>query len=195
MIILSIDPGIVNMGVAIYNSDSEEIIFAKKLSLGKRMRDVQEKNTINDIYKIFFDPSKSPIAEFIDRIQVILIEQQMKRRFLIIQHVIGAIAMMLNIKYYFVPPQVIKRHFGFGHKKGAKKSSSSSVSTSKGKTKKGMHRANKKNAIDIVDRILPEILQKNNKTLKTATRSITIKDDDIADAFLQALWFSQTNRI
>lgn len=174
--IFSIDPGIVNIGAACYNGKTKEILFANKLTLAPSLKAMEnEAEIIPRVYKLFFDDVNSPYKKMIDNSKIVLIENQMKRKMLLIQHVIGAICFEKNIKYEFVAPQCIKTHFGTGSRTRAK----SGVIL---KGKKTNHKANKKMGIAKANELFPEYMK---------NVSIT-KQDDIADALLQALWYYET---
>jgi hypothetical protein len=170
--IFSIDPGIVNIGAACYNGKTKDILFANKLTLAPSMKAMaNEAEIIPRVFKLFFD-NASPYKKMIDNSKIVLIENQMKRKMLLIQHVIGAICFANNINYQFVAPQSIKVHFDTGKKSRAKQGI-------KLKGNKTNHKANKKMGIAKAIELFPAYMKKVSVT----------KQDDIADALLQAVWY------
>lgn len=174
--IFSIDPGIVNMGAACYNGVTSDILFADKLTLAPSLKSLDnEAEIIPRVYKLFFDDINSPYKKMIDNSKIVLIENQMRRKMIIIQHVIGAICFEKNIKYEFVAPQCIKTYFNTGKKARANKGV-----VIKGKKKN--HGANKKMGISKAEELFPKYMAKLSVS----------KQDDVADALLQALWYYET---
>lgn len=173
--IFSIDPGIVNVGVACYNGKTGDILFANKLTLAPSLRVMEnEAEIIPRVYKLFFDDANSPYKKMIDNSRIVLIENQMKRKMLLIQHVIGALCFANNINYEFVAPQSIKAHFKTGSRSRAEKG----IVLRGNKTN---HKANKALGIEKAKALFPEYMSKVSVS----------KQDDIADALLQAVWYSQ----
>lgn len=173
--IFSIDPGIVNVGVACYNGKTGDILFANKLTLAPSLRVMEnEAEIIPRVYKLFFDDANSPYKKMIDNSRIVLIENQMKRKMLLIQHVIGALCFANNINYEFVAPQSIKAHF----KTGARSRAEKGIVLKGNKTN---HKANKALGIEKARALFPEYMSKVSVS----------KQDDIADALLQAVWYSQ----
>jgi hypothetical protein len=173
--IFSIDPGIVNVGVACYNGVNGDILFANKLTLAPSLKVMEnEAEIIPRVYKLFFDNENSPYKKMIDNSRIVLIENQMKRKMLLVQHVIGALCFASSINYEFVAPQSIKAHF----KTGARSRAEKGIVL---KGKKTNHKANKKLGIEKAKELFPEYMSKVS----------VAKQDDIADALLQAVWYSQ----
>lgn len=171
--IFSIDPGIVNVGVTFYDYAKGEVLFSDKLTLCPSLKALKsEEELIPRIYKLFFDDKNSPYKKMINSAKIVLIENQMKRKMLLIQHVIGAICFCNNIDYKMVAPQSIKAHFDTGSY--ARKKTGNEV-----KGKKNNHGANKKMAIAKAAELHPQLIENCDKT----------KQDDIADSLLQAIWY------
>lgn len=149
--IFSIDPGIVNIGVACYNGTTKEILFANKLSIAPSLKAMaSDGEYIPRIYKLFFD-EKSPYRKMINNSKVVLIENQMTARIKIVQHVIGALCFEKGMEYEFVAPQSIKAHFKIG----------SRARLTKGiriKGKKKNHGANKKMGIVKAKELFPKYM-------------------------------------
>lgn len=172
--IFSIDPGIVNIGVSCYNGKTGEVFFANKLTLAPSLKSMEnDAEIIPRVYKLFFD-SNSPYRKMIDNSKIVLIEKQMKLKMFLIQYTIGTFCFSNNINYEFVAPQSVKAHFNTGSRSRVEKGTVV-------KGKKGNHAANKKLGTAKAKELFPEYM---------ATVSV-IKQDDIADALLQALWYSQ----
>jgi hypothetical protein len=175
-LIFSIDPGVVNIGVCWFNATKNKILFADKVQIAPRMKDVKnESEIIPRIYKLFFI---GKIYEMIKVSNVVLIEQQMKRKFLLFQYSLGAILFEKNIDYVFQSPRSIKTQYSIG--KTARKKAGKSV-----KGVKNNHAANKKAGIDLISKLYPKFMNKVN--LK--------KRDDIADAVLQARYYTEKHKI
>lgn len=168
MYIFSIDPGIVNLGVCFFNGSTNEVIYADRVQLAPRMKDMKcESEIIPRVYKVFFT---GKLWEMIKASDIVLVEQQMKKKFFLVQYTIGAILMEKCIDYKFISPRTVKTHFGSG--KTARKKST-------GKTVRGAkvnHALNKKAAIIIATDLFPRIMGPLPQK----------KRDDVADAILQA---------
>lgn len=171
--IFSIDPGIVNIGAACYNGKTKDILFANKLTLAPSMKAMaNDAEIIPRVFKLFFDVVNSPYRKMIDNSKVVLIENQMKTKMKIIQHVIGALCFANGINHEFVAPQSIKAHF----KTGKKTRADNGIKLKGNKTN---HKANKKMGIAKAKELFPKYMEKVSTT----------KQDDIADALLQAVWY------
>jgi len=168
--ILSIDPGIVNIGACLFDTDNDEVLWADKVQLCVRMKDMKtEAEIIPRVYKIFFTDK---IFQMMKNVDIVLIEQQMKKKFFLVQYVIGAICFEKGIDYKFVSPRSIKTHFQSG--KTSRQKSGTSV-----RGAKNNHAANKKTAIALATQLFPRFM------LKVHVK----KRDDVADAILQAKWY------
>lgn len=176
MLIFSIDPGIVNIGACLFDSVTGEIVWADKVQLCARMKDMKtEAEIIPRVYKIFFTEK---IYSMIQSAGIVLIEQQMKKKFFLIQYVLGAICFEKNIEYKFVSPRSIKTHFKSG--KTSRKKTGTSV-----RGAKNNHAANKKTAIALATHLFPKFMLRVNVK----------KRDDVADAILQAKWYADKHII
>jgi hypothetical protein len=174
--VFSIDVGIVNIGVTYYDGLSKKVLFAEKLSIAPSLKALgTESEIIPRVFKLLFD-SKSPYYAMIMASKIVLIENQMKSKMKIIQHVIGAICFRSNIEYMFVDPRTIKAHFSTGA--FARKKSGTTV-----KGLKNNHGANKKMAKAKAKELFPEVMKKIKAT----------KQDDVADALLQAKWYADVH--
>ena len=175
-LIFSIDPGLVNIGACWFNATTNEIIWADKLQIVPQMKHLKnESQIIPRIYKLFFT---GKIYEMIKESNVVLIEQQMKRKFLLFQYTLGAILFEKSIDYIFQSPRSIKSQFSIG--KTARKKAGKSV-----KGSKNNHAVNKKAGIDLVSKLYPKFMSK--VSLK--------KRDDVADAILQARFYTEKHKI
>ena len=171
MLLLSIDPGIVNIGVCVYDNLKKKIIFADKLQIYKNLKEhkkLGECNLTNQVYETFFSKD-SPIFKYLKKIKICLIEIQMKSLFKIISHVIHAFCFEKNIKVYHISPRSIKKYF---HTSAYNK-----------KTRKSSHLKNKKLAIKKMEILFPSLMENKKKENK--------KVDDICDAILQVLYFCE----
>lgn len=172
--IFSIDVGIVNMGVALLNGVTKEIIFADKVSLASRLKEIKSDSELLPRIKTCFFKEGSKMNKMVQESDVVLIECQMKRKMIIIQHIIATICSERGKMFYFVNPSCIKRHFGTGFH--ARRQKGVVV-----KGKKTNHKLNKKSAITMASSLYP-----------TFMKSLTVsKRDDVADALLQARWFAE----
>ena len=92
MIVLSIDPGLVNVGCCVYDTSKEKILLADRVEIAsslKEHRKTGDSFIVQRVNDTFFG-KKYPIKEHLKDIQVCLIETQMKPLYKIIQHVIAA---------------------------------------------------------------------------------------------------------
>lgn len=175
--IFSIDPGIVNIGAACYNGKTGEILFANKLAIAPSLKAMaNDAEYVPRIFKLFFS-KESPYRKMMNHSKIVLIEIQMKARIKIVQHVIAALCFNNNINYEFVAPQLIKNHFNTGAKARAKQGVVL-------KGKKTNHGANKKMGIEKAKELFPDFMKKLSAS----------KQDDVADALLQAVWYSQKGK-
>ena len=171
--VVSIDVGIVNLGFCCYDYSTGEVLFAERLTLAPSLKALKsDSEIIPRVFKLFFDDDNSPYKKMINSSRIVLIENQMKARMKIIQHVIGALCFAANVDYKMVAPQSIKAHFNIGSY--ARKKAGKSV-----KGKKNNHRENKKMGIAMAEKMHPQLFAKCSQS----------KKDDIADALLQAVWY------
>ena len=171
--IFSIDPGIVNVGVALYDYANKKVVFSGKLTLAPSLKAMaSESEIVPRVFKLFFDDKNSPYKKMINNSKIVLIENQMKRKMLLVQHSIASFCFAGNIDYKMVDPRSIKSHFDIGAY--ARKKAGVAV-----KGNKNNHGANKKMAIVKIQEICPGIF---------TNVSIT-KQDDMADSLLQAIWY------
>lgn len=178
-LIFSIDIGVVNVGVALYNKKTKKIMFADKLSLAKTLRHVQEESEyVPRVYALFFDPFASKCRKMIDSSSIVLVEKQMTTRMINIQHIISGFCVRFNINYKFVSPRSIKAFFKTG-------SYSRKLNGTNVKGVKNNHSANKKLAVAKANELFPEYMDKVNAS----------KKDDVADAILQAVWYAEAPKI
>lgn len=170
--IFSIDPGIVNVGVALYDYASKKVVFSGKLTLAPSLKAMaSEAEIVPRVFKLFFDDKNSPYKKMINNAKIVLIENQMKRKMLLVQHSIASFCFAGNMEYKMVDPRSIKSHFDIGSY--ARKKAGTTV-----KGNKNNHGANKKMAIAKIKEICPGIF----------TNVSVTKQDDMADALLQAIW-------
>jgi hypothetical protein len=174
MLILSVDVGIVNIGIVCFDTTEKKIVLADKFSLAPRLKALKsEDELVPRVYKLFLDAS-SKLSKYFKLSDLVLIEQQMKRKMLLIQNILATFCFSMNKDYLFVNPRCVKKYFDIGSFKRKKM----------GKPVKGAknnHRANKLMAIKKVNEMLPGFLQ----------RFKTSKHDDISDALLQVLWYTK----
>jgi Holliday junction resolvasome RuvABC endonuclease subunit len=171
MLVLSIDPGLVNIGVCLMDTNEKQILYADKVHICTRMKDLMtESEIIPRVYECFFT---GKIGKMLDLADIVLIEQQMKRKFLLIQYTIGAICFEKHKAYEFVSPKRIKTFFHSG--KQSRKQNGKNV-----KGKFNNHAENKKTAVAIATYYYPQFMLRVNSK----------KRDDVADAILQARWYA-----
>lgn len=189
MLIYSIDPGLVNIGVTLFDTSkkTKPIVFADKVQLVKRMKDLKsEDEMITRCYALFFDTQNSEHARRLQSADVVLIEQQMKRKYLIFQAILGSLCFAHNKKHVIVRPIQVKKMFGTG-------SASRNTTTSRKRkgaaakvvTKKTSHAANKKAAVEHATALFPAHMRNISAT----------KRDDVADSLLQALWYARVHNM
>ena len=170
MKILSIDPGLTNLGCCIYDTKTNKIDFADKISLAvslKAHRKSGESAIVERVNTSLFS-NTSPIKKYLKDVDVCIIEIQMKSLYKIISHVISSFCFLKKIKVFHISPRSVKKHFR----------------TSSGmKTSKKAHSVNKKLAIDKCESLFPKFMSRFKKQKK--------KRDDVADALLQAIYFKE----
>ncbi len=169
MIVLSIDPGLVNVGVCVFDTNKNKILFADKLHIASSLKEHKksgETALVSRVNDTFFS-KKSLIKEHLKDIEVCLIETQMKTLYKMISQVISAFCFSKKITVFHVSPRSVKRHF----------------KTSSGlKTSSKAHGKNKKLAIKKAELLFPKFMSKIKNTKKK---------DDISDALLQAKYFAE----
>ena len=107
-VIISIDPGLKNMGFCVYNTISKQL-FVEKINLletkdGKKYK-YSEGNLTYYIFNLIEDRK-----EWFDLADIITIEQQMNRKFLIIQHIFQAIFIQ-ECPCVFVSPRSVRVYY------------------------------------------------------------------------------------
>ena len=141
MIILSIDPGLVNMGVAIFDTLKNKFLFVDKVSLANRESDLKgEEELLYRCWKALFSDSR--IQSYIKQIDVVLVEHQMKRRYVIVKYILITISFMLKKEIHVLSPTIVKTMFG---------------------TSRGEYLANKNAAIQMATFLWSGILNKVSK--------------------------------
>ena len=163
MIVLSIDPGLVNVGCAILDVAENKILFADKIHFALSMKEHRKTGDaaiVSRVHSALFGHN-SKIKKLIKKVDVVLIEIQMKPLYKIIQHVIGALFYDKNVETIHVAPTRIKRHF---------------------KTSCKSHKENKKAAIKKATELFPKLMSSLNAK----------KKDDVSDALLQGVWYKNT---
>ena len=158
-VILSIDVGIVNIGLCLYETDESggRVIHAIRESFAKKRNEI--KNDLELTATVYKKLICEPFQTLISKANTVIIERHMKREMIIIQHVIAIMCMSLGKKVEFISPQCVKRWFRNAALPGKS------------------HRENKKEAIHVFTNMYPEILVDGKKK------------DDIADAVLQAAFW------
>jgi hypothetical protein len=175
--VFSIDVGIVNVGAALMNAKTGDVAFADRLQLAPSLRAMAKESEITPrVFKLFFDEG-SPYRRMIDKARIVLIEQQMTSKQKLIQYTIGAYCLMLNKPYRYVGPKSIKAFYNTG--KFSRRAAGKAV-----RGKKENHAANKKAAIALAKAKWPSIMAGVGSK----------KQDDVADALLQASWFREAHQ-
>lgn len=172
--VLSVDPGIVNVGVALVNAKTGAVGFVNRLTLAPSMKAMAKESEITPrVFKLFLQEYRP----LLDRAAIVLIEQQMKTKMKLIQYTLGALCMAINKPYRYIGPKSIKAFYNTG--KFSRKGTGDAV-----RGNKSNHAANKKAAIKLAFSKWPAIMAKIDKN----------KQDDAADALLQASWFSESKQ-
>jgi Holliday junction resolvasome RuvABC endonuclease subunit len=172
--ILSVDPGIVNVGCALVNAKTGAVGFVNRLTLAPSLKAMSKESEITPrVFKLFLQEYRS----LVDRAAIVLIEQQMKTKMKLIQYSLGAFCMAINKPYRYVGPKSIKAFYNTG--KFSRKGTGEAV-----RGKKNNHAANKKAAIRLALQKWPALMAKIDKK----------KQDDAADALLQAAWFMESQQ-
>jgi Holliday junction resolvasome RuvABC endonuclease subunit len=174
MLLFSIDVGIVNIGVAMVDSETKKIVYADKIQLASKAKLIKNMTQItNDTYQLLFSTT-SKYNAMIQKSSIVLIEQQMKNRLTNIQMTIGAFCKSIQKPFVYVSPRSVKTFYKLGKPSRKQKES-----------KKASHTANKKAAVQYVRKRWPEIISSFDSS----------KQDDIADAILQAMWYIESIKI
>lgn len=170
--VFSIDPAVVNIGVCLYDYKNGEVLFADRIQIAPSLKALgPDSQIVPKVFKLFFDTG-SPYAKMIKSAKMVVIENQMKARMKIIQHVIGAMCFAGNVEYTMLAPQSVKCHFGTGSRARAKKGN-------RVKGTVGNYKANKVMAIEKATELHPKLFSNCPKT----------KQDDIADALLMCVYW------
>jgi hypothetical protein len=163
-VILSIDVGIVNLGLCLYEMDDTggRVLYAIRESFAEKRKDIRNDLELTEtVYKkIMVDP----LHMLIKKANVVIIERQMKREMIIIQHVIAALCMSMGKPVEFIAPQCVKRWFR------------------KASLPRQSHRENKRESIHVFTSMYPQISVDGKKK------------DDIADAVLQAAFWCDRSK-
>ena len=116
MIILAVDPGTVNIGMACYDTDTNEFIDNRRTQICTKQREIKSEYELTSrIYQHILTPG-SLTRNLFDVADIVLIEIQMKRKFIIFQHVLATFCFSHQKAYRFVAPQSIKYHFNLSRK-------------------------------------------------------------------------------
>lgn len=161
-VILSIDVGVVNIGLCLYetNENGGRVIHATRESFAEKRKDIHNDLELTEtVYKKLMSEPPSNFYVLLRKANTVIIERQMKREMIIIQHVIAVLCISLGKKVEFISPQCVKRWFR------------------NASLPRQSHRENKREAINVFTSMYPEI-SVNGK-----------KKDDIADAVLQAAFW------
>jgi len=170
MSILSLDVGVRNMGVAALDAATGEPTFAASLPLIEGSAILREGTIPAAVHAMFFE-ADGPCAGLMSAAAVVLIEQQMVRKFLIVQHVIAACCIAHGKPFRFVAPRSVKAFFATG--KPARRGTPREVAG-----RIANYAANKRSAVAVAREIYPSAFARGGG-----------KQDDVADALLQARWF------
>lgn len=172
--VLSVDPGIVNVGCALVNAKTGAVGFVNRLTLAPSLKAMNKESEITPrVFKLFLKEYRS----LIDRAAIVLIEIQMKTKMKLIQYTLGAFCLSINKPYRYIGPRSIKAFYNTG--KFSRKGTGDAV-----RGKKNNHAANKKAAIRLAFQKWPALMAKIDKK----------KQDDAADALLQAEWFRESEQ-
>jgi hypothetical protein len=167
MLVLSFDIGIVNLGMCMFDSNLKKILHAETLSLVERRADIKSEIDFEHLlFKHVFNHNMFNSAE------MVIIERQMRRDMVIIQHIIATMAILKSKPVEFISPQSVKIWF-------RKLLSIQRVTKKKGRGVN--HKSNKREALTVFRKLFPE---------NTAIIEEMGKQDDIADAALQAAYWS-----
>lgn len=180
MLIFSIDPGIVNIGVCLYNSSTGTVMWADKVQLAPTLKKFKgaggEDILIDAIHRQFIGSGDTKCQKCFSVADIVLVERQMKRVMIVIQHLIASMCRYTGRKCVMVAPQSIKTVFNTGKTGRVKKRCSV-------KGQKNNYKANKAMAISKAMELFPQYMTKVGAK----------KRDDVADAILQAVGWSRKN--
>ena len=175
-ILVSIDPGLVNLGFCVLELGSERVVQARRIVLFETQSGFKragEQSIIQSLYLNLFVPN----AKQFRAAKIVLVERQMKRTFIIIQYCIAMFCRENDIPFMFVDPKVVKRALNTSVKKST--SRCKATNPSKGDSR-GNYRLNKKKATALAKKLYPELFSETGE-----------KQDDIADSILQGVWYSR----
>jgi hypothetical protein len=175
-ILVSIDPGLVNLGFCVLEIGSERVVQARRIVLfetQKCFKRAGEQSIIQSLYLNLFVPN----AKHFRAAKIVLVERQMKRTFIIIQYCIAMFCRENGIPFMFVDPKVVKRALNTSTIKTTRKGKATNPTIGKSR---GNYRLNKKKATALAKKLYPELF---SDTVE--------KQDDIADSILQGVWYSR----
>lgn len=169
MLILSIDPGLVNVGAALYDSNTKEFVSVRHVQLVAKVKDLKCTDDIIPLLEKTFVKPNGYMYNLVIAADVIVIERQLKRNFIVFQYVLGSMLHMINKKVVMCAPQSCKKY----------------ANTSSGLKGKKAHAKNKMLAIMYAQKRWPDTFAKVKSKRKR---------DDMADAMIMAAWYAESKR-
>jgi hypothetical protein len=168
MLVLSIDVGVVNLGVCLFDIKMKTIVRADATRLADSMREISgELDYVMRLTAMCADRA-TVLGSMMAQADVVIIERQMRRNMMIVQHVLATIGQMNGKRVEYVSPQSVK--VWFRKQIGLIVPPRSSAIS--------YHYANKVEAKEVFTYMFPTF------TLPPG------KGDDVADASLQAAYWS-----
>lgn len=108
MYIIGIDVGLVNMGFALYNTDTGQFEIAKRVQLASKKKEMKTRDElIHRAWTKLFNDHKAAF----DKADAVVIERQMKTLYIVIENMIASMLFMLKKEYIIVSPIKVKKMF------------------------------------------------------------------------------------
>lgn len=174
-LIFSIDIGIINIGVALYDSSTKKMVYCDRIAFAPSLKALKsQRNIPMGIYNLMFNKETSKIYPMLKEASIILIEDQMRLKMYIAQYSIVSMCICEGFEYKIVHSKSVKTFFKTG-------AASRKLAGKVVRGAENNRRANKAAAIVKAHELFPKDMAKVPKA----------KQDDVADAILQACWYDR----
>lgn len=108
MIVISIDPGIVNMGFAVYDMRVDTFKFVSRIELVPNQKSLKNRQ---QMLQLVWNNLLLKHKEYFDAAHHVVIEKQMNKRETLLEHSIATMLFMLKKDYTVLDPRKIKTMF------------------------------------------------------------------------------------